>query len=336
MIKQKTLKKSFSLEGKGLHTGLNIRITFNPAPENHGYKIKRIDIPGHPVINALAENVVQTQRGTILEANGAKVSTVEHALAALYASGIDNCLIEVNAPEFPILDGSSIIYIDKIKEAGIKSQKAEREFIQFRHKRIRVIDEVSGSSLLLLPSDTFSIQVNISFDSKILAQQYASLTDIKDFPNEIASARTFVFVKEIMFLFQNNLIKGGDLDNAIVIYDTHIPQPEYDRLADTMGVEHKNADHLGYITNRSLLFPNEPARHKLLDVIGDLALAGGFVKGKVIATCPGHKINTMFARAIRDQFLSVKKKKENSKNKEGLLGGSDLEARDRYLQQQAL
>ncbi len=310
MAKQRTLKKSFSLEGKGLHTGANTCITFKPAPKNHGYKIRRTDVEGQPVIDAVAENVSNTQRSTTLSGNGVSVSTVEHALAALYASEIDNCLIEVNGPEFPILDGSSILYIGHIKKAGIINQDAERNYISFDHQKVQVYDEETGSSLLLLPGDTFTVQVKVDFKSEILNQQYASLTNLRHFATEIAPARTFTFVREIRQLLERGLIKGGDIDNAIVIYDSVIPQKEYDRLADMAGLTHKNAGNLGYIMNKPLQFPNEPARHKLLDIIGDLALAGGFIKGKIVANCPGHKTNTAFAYAIRKKYLSRMERKE--------------------------
>ena len=315
MDNQRTLKNSFSLKGKGLHTGQNIHITFNPAPENFGYKIRRTDVFGQPVIEALAENVTNTQRGTVLSRYGVQVGTVEHALAALYACEIDNCLIEVDAPEFPILDGSSIIYVSKIKETGVQQQDAQRKYISFMHKKIRVADQETGSSMLLLPGNSFNIQSNISFDSFLLKKQTACLESLSDFPKEIASARTFVFVKEIEHLLQNDLIKGGDLDNAIVIYDSPIAQEEYDNLADLMGTKRKNAKNIGYIMNKPLIYPNEPARHKLLDIIGDLALTGGFIKGTIIANRPGHKINNMFARAIRNYYLAETQKKEKKEKK---------------------
>ena len=304
MMNQRTLKSSFSLEGKGLHTGLNIRIKFNPAPEDHGYKIKRIDIPEHPIIEALAENVIDTNRGTVLSMDNIKVSTVEHALAALYACEIDNCLIEVDAPEFPILDGSSIAFVSKIKEVGVHIQNTERKYISFKRKRIKVVDKETGSSMLLLPDDTFSIQSHISFNSFLLKRQDAKLDALSEFTKDIAAARTFVFVSEIEPLLENNLAKGGDLDNAIVIYDKPISQNKLDQLADLMGVRRKDANKLGYIMNKPLLYPNEPARHKLLDIVGDIALVGHFIKGKVIANCPGHKINNLFARAIREAINS--------------------------------
>lgn len=301
-MNQKTLSKSFSLQGKGLHTGLDIRITFHPAPENHGYKIRRVDVPGTPIIDAVAENVVATQRGTVLEEHGVQVSTVEHAMAALYACDIDNCLIDVDAPEFPILDGSAIYFVSKIKEVGTSQQNAVRRYISFKRKRVKVVDKATGSSLLLLPDDDFSIQSRIAFDSTLLKQQEASLENLSDFPKEIAASRTFVFVREIEHLLYNDLIKGGDLDNAIVIYDKPIAQEDYDHLADKLNVKRKDASKLGYIMNKPLLYPNEPARHKLLDIIGDIALVGYFIKGRIIANCPGHQINNLFARAIREQI----------------------------------
>lgn len=298
MSKQHTLKESFSLEGKGLHTGLDIKITFNPAPENHGYKIKRVDLEDEPVIDALAENVSATQRGTVLSKNGVQVSTVEHGLSALYACGIDNCLIEVNAPEFPILDGSAIVYVNEIEQVGKVRQQADRDFYIVK-KKIEVKDEETGSYIQILPDDKFSVNALISFDSVFLDSQYAVLEDLSDYKKDIAASRTFVFVRDIEPLLQNNLIKGGDLDNAIVIYERQISQERFDQLADKMNVAHKDATQLGYIMNKALTFPNEPARHKLLDIIGDMALIGKPLKGKIIANCPGHKINNILARLIR-------------------------------------
>ena len=298
MQKQNTLKQSFALQGKGLHTGLDIQITFNPAPENHGYKIKRVDLEGEPVIHALAENVIATQRGTVISKNNVQVSTIEHALAALYAYEIDNCLIEVNAPEFPILDGSARLYAEAIDTVGIVAQNADKDFYIVKHK-IEVKDEESGSSITILPDDKFSVNSLISFDSSILSNQFATLGNLSDFKTEIASSRTFVFVREIEALIQNDLIKGGDLDNAIVIYDKEMPQEDINKLADTIGISHKNVSGLGYINNKPLVFDNEPARHKLLDIIGDLALIGKPIRGQVIATRPGHKINNKLARMIR-------------------------------------
>ena len=298
MHKQKTLANSFSLKGKGLHTGLEIQVSFHPAPENHGYKIKRVDLDGQPVIDALAENVVGTQRGTVLSKNNIQVGTIEHAMAALYAFGVDNCLIEVNAPEFPILDGSAYYYAEELQKAGIVEQNAPRDCYIVKHK-IEVTDPETGSSLVILPDDKFSMNVLISFDSPVLLNQFASLNNLSDFATEIAASRTFVFVREVEMLLQNNLIKGGDLDNAIVIYDQMISQESLDKLADMLGIPHKNVQHLGYVNNKPLVFDNEPARHKLMDLIGDLALIGKPIQGRVIATRPGHKINNQLARMIR-------------------------------------
>ncbi|MDR0697695.1 MAG: bifunctional UDP-3-O-[3-hydroxymyristoyl] N-acetylglucosamine deacetylase/3-hydroxyacyl-ACP dehydratase [Tannerella sp.] len=298
MQKQTTLASEFSLKGKGLHTGLCINVTFKPAPENHGYKIKRIDIEEQPIIDAVAENVTNTQRGTVISKGNVRVSTVEHALAALYAWGIDNCLIEVDAPEIPILDGSARYFSEYIERVGITEQNAPKDFYIVRHK-IEVKDEKTGSSLIILPDDKFSINVLIEFDSPVLSNQYASLTNLGEFPEKIASSRTFVFVREIEMLLQNNLIKGGDLDNAIVIYDKKMDQSDMNRIADTLGLPQVNVKEFGYVNDRPLAFPNEPARHKLIDVIGDLALIGKPIKGHVIATRPGHKINNQLARLIR-------------------------------------
>ncbi|GHU61299.1 bifunctional enzyme LpxC/FabZ [Bacteroidia bacterium] len=296
--KQHTLKDSFSLKGKGLHTGLEIEIKFNPAPVNHGYKIKRIDLEDQPVIDALAENVKGTQRGTVLSKNDVQVSTVEHAMAALYAYEVDNCLIEVNAPEFPILDGSSIVYVNEIERVGLDEQDADRDFYIVKNK-IEIKDEETGSSITVLPDDSFGVYAHITFDSIFLDNQFATLDNLKDFKSEIAASRTFVFVREIEPLLQHGLIKGGDLDNAIVIYERQISQERLDKLADIMSSNHKDATELGYIMNKPLAFTNEPARHKLLDILGDIALIGKPIMGKIIASCPGHKINNQFARIIR-------------------------------------
>lgn len=301
MLKQTTLRGSFSLFGKGLHTGLQLTVTFNPAPENFGYKIKRIDLDGEPVIEAIAENVVETSRGTVVAKGDARCSTIEHGMAALYAMGIDNCLITVNGPEFPILDGSARQYVENIRRVGIEEQNAPKDFYVIK-KKIEVRDETSDSSIIILPDDQFSITAMISFDSQFLSSQFATLDDMADFEKEIASARTFVFVREIEPLLKAGLIKGGDLDNAIVIYERQIPQESLDKLADYMNVEHKDATKLGYINDKPLVWYNEPARHKLLDIIGDMALIGRPIKGRIIATRPGHTINNKFARQIRREI----------------------------------
>ena len=301
MLKQMSLKGSFSLCGKGLHTGLSLTVTFNPAPENHGYKIQRIDLEGMPVIDAIAENVIDTQRGTVLGKGEVRVSTIEHGMAALYALGIDNCLIQVNGPEFPILDGSAIKYVEKIKEIGIDEQNAPKDYYIIR-KKIEVNDEATGSSIVILPDEQFSLTAMCSFNSKFINSQFATLDDVGNFATEIAPARTFVFVRDIEPLLKANLIKGGDLDNAIVIYEKQTSQEQLDQLADMINVEHRDANNLGYIQHKPLVWENECTRHKLLDIIGDMALIGKPIKGRIIATRPGHTINNKFARQMRREI----------------------------------
>ena len=295
--KQKTLKGSFSLFGKGLHTGLSLTVTFNPAPDNTGYKIQRIDLEGQPIIDAIAENVIDTQRGTVIAKGEARVSTIEHGMAALYAMGIDNCLIQINGPEFPILDGSAAMYVEKIREIGNVDQNAPKDYYIIR-KKMEYKDE-SGSIITILPDEQFSITAMCSFESKFISSQFATLDDIDKFADEISPARTFVFVRDIMPLLQANLIKGGDLDNAIVIYEKQVDQPTLDQLADLLKVPHMDATSIGYIQNKPLIWDNECTRHKLLDIIGDVALIGKPIKGRIVATRPGHTVNNKFARMIR-------------------------------------
>ena len=300
MSKQKTLKGSFSLCGKGLHTGLSLTVTFNPAPENTGYKIQRIDLEGQPFIQAVAENVVETQRGTVLGKGDIRVSTIEHGMSALYALGIDNCLIQVNGPEFPILDGSAAHYVEKIQSVGIQEQNAEKDFYIIRHK-IEVKDD-NGSVITILPDEEFSITAMCSFESKFINSQFATLDRMEKYVEEISSARTFVFVRDIMPLLQANLIKGGDLDNAIVIYERQVEQEQLDQLADHLKVARMDATKLGYIQHKPLQWENECTRHKLLDIIGDMALIGKPIKGRIIATRPGHTVNNKFARLMRKEI----------------------------------
>ncbi len=298
-MKQTTIKNSFTLKGKGLHTGLDIVAEFCPAPENHGYKFQRIDLEDQPIINAVAENVKATTRGTVIGRGDVMVSTIEHVMAALYAAGIDNVLIKVNAPEMPILDGSSRPISDAIIAAGIEEQEAEKEFYIVKQK-IEVRDDTTGASIIVLPDDNFSIDTMVAFDSPVIPNQFASMDNIDMFYDEISSARTFVFVREIGPLLNANLIKGGDLDNAIVIYDKPMEQSALDHIADITGSPHIDASEFGYL--RPLEHDNEPARHKLLDVIGDLALIGRPIKGRVIATRPGHSLNTTLAKQIRKEL----------------------------------
>lgn len=299
--KQNTLKGSFSLFGKGLHTGLNLTVTFNPAPENTGYKIQRIDIDGQPIIDAIAEKVIDTQRGTVLANGDVKVSTVEHGLSALFAMGIDNCLIQVNGPEFPILDGSAAPYVEKINSVGIEEQNAPKDYYIIR-KKIEVKDDKTGSCITILPDEQFSITAMCSFESKFINSQFATLDNMENYAKEISAARTFVFVRDIEPLLQANLIKGGDLDNAIVIYERQTSQDRLDMLADMLNVPHMDASVLGYIQHKPLVWENECTRHKLLDIIGDMALIGKPIKGRIIATRPGHTINNKFARLMRKEI----------------------------------
>lgn len=297
-MKQRTLSSSFTLKGKGLHTGLELVVTFNPAPVNHGYKIKRVDVEGQPIIDAIAENVVETTRGTVLGANDVKCSTVEHAFAALYAFGIDNVLVEVNGPEFPILDGSATPYVNKLKEIGVVEQEADKEWLTVSEP-IEYTDEATGSHVAILPADDFALSVTIDFNSQMMPIQTATLRDINDFETEISSARTFVFVREIEILLSLGLIKGGDLDNAVVIYERETTQENMDKLCKLTKAEWHDAKELGYIQHKPLVWENEPARHKLLDLIGDLSLVGKPIKGHIVATKPGHTINNKFARLLK-------------------------------------
>ena len=299
MAKQKTIKGSFSLSGKGLHTGLNLTVEFCPAPENYGYKIQRVDVEGGPVIEALAENVTETQRGTVLSNGSERVSTIEHGLSALYALGIDNCLMKVDGPEFPILEGSAKLYVENIFRVGIVEQEAEKDYLVV-DEPVEYRDELSGSVLKVEPADEFSVSVVVSFDQSSISDQHADLMHMEDFPVEIAPSRTFVFVRDIEPLLAAGLIKGGDLDNSIVLYEREMPQDRYDRLADAMNIPRMDAKKLGYINHRPLVWDNEPARHKLLDVVGDISLVGKPVKGRITAYRPGHRVNNQFARLLRE------------------------------------
>lgn len=301
MAKQQTLLESFSLSGKGLHTGLNINITFLPAPAGTGRVIRRVDMEGQPEIPALSEFVKGTERGTVLRKGDASVSTIEHAMSALYALGVDNCIIEVDAPEFPILDGSAIEYVRQIRRVGLQEQELDREYYIVK-QRMEVVSEDGRSKILLLPDSGFGVDVHISFDSPVLSNQFASIEDLSQFEDEIAASRTFVFVREIEQLLKNDLVKGGDLDNALVIYDRLISQEELDRICGLMGIAPRAGLDLGYINNKPIIFANEPARHKLLDVLGDLSLIGRPIQGRVIATCPGHKINNDMGQKIRKEI----------------------------------
>jgi UDP-3-O-[3-hydroxymyristoyl] N-acetylglucosamine deacetylase/3-hydroxyacyl-[acyl-carrier-protein] dehydratase len=295
--RQKTIANEVSLTGVGLHTGINVTMTFKPAPEDHGYKFKRVDLDKQPIIPALAENVVDTARGTTIAKGEARVSTIEHVLAAAYSLEIDNLLIEIDGPETPIMDGSSIRFFEVLQKAGIKEQDLDREYFVVR-ENVRYVNEEKGIEIIAYPDHKYSVDVLIDFNSKVLGHQYASLTDLSEFGTQIAPCRTFAFFHELEPLFKNNLIKGGALENAIVIVENEYPQEEFDRIADLFNKPHLKAKR-GILNNVNLHFSNEPARHKLLDVIGDLALAGRRIKGKIIAKRPGHLANTEFANKIR-------------------------------------
>ncbi|MBS3806354.1 MAG: bifunctional UDP-3-O-[3-hydroxymyristoyl] N-acetylglucosamine deacetylase/3-hydroxyacyl-ACP dehydratase [Bacteroidales bacterium] len=295
--KQRTIVNPVKLNGRGLHTGYEVEIQFKPAPVNHGYKFQRTDLKERPIIKAHVDNVVDTSRGTTLEENGVKVHTIEHVMAALRGLGIDNIVIELNGPEAPILDGSSRKYAETLKEAIIEEQDEDRNYYYVKEK-IEYRDEDNEIELAIYPDDHLSIQVLIDYNSKVLGHQYANLEEDTDFLEELAPSRTFVFFHELEFLLKNNLIKGGDLENAIVIMENPVPQEELDRIADLFNKPHVKVKPEGVLNNVDLYYTNEPARHKLLDIMGDIGLIGRPVKGRIIAKKPGHHANSEFARKI--------------------------------------
>lgn len=296
-VKQKTLAKEFSISGKGLHTSCQVSMTFKPAPVNHGFKFQRVDLVNQPIISAHVDFVVDTARGTVIENEGARISTIEHSLAALTGMDLDNVLIEIDNEEVPILDGSSRYFVEAIEQAGVVEQEADREYFVVTEKMVYK-NEKTGSEMILLPDNEFSANVLISFNSTVLNNQFASMNSLAEFKSEIANCRTFVFLHELEFLLKNNLVKGGDVDNAIIIIDRPVVQEELDRLADLFHHERVEVKAQGILNNIDLQFDNECARHKLLDIIGDLALAGRRIKGRIIATKPGHSVNTAFAKMI--------------------------------------
>jgi len=306
--KQKTIKKTARLVGKGLHSGVDVEISFHPAPANQGFKFIRTDLPDKPVIHVLAENVVDTSRGTTLEENGVKVATVEHVLASFTGLGIDNALIEIKGPEAPIMGGSSAKFVEAILEAGITELEEEKNYYRITEK-IVFSDEENGVDLMIYPDDHLSINVLIDYNSKVLGNQYAILNHLSEFKDEIAPCRTFVFFDELEPLAKKGLIRGGDLDNAIVIMDRVVDQSEVDRIADLFNKPHIKVNSEGVLNNIDLRFPNEPARHKLLDIMGDLALAGQPVIGKIVATRPGHHANTELAKKVRQSIRKSASKK---------------------------
>ncbi len=305
-MKQSTIQNAVSVRGVGLHTGKTVTLTFKPALANHGYRFQRVDLPDQPIIPADVKMVISTNRGTTLKSGEAQVSTVEHVLSALTGMGIDNVLLEIDGPEMPIMDGTSMPFVEAILEAGMTELDAEREYFIVTEP-IAYKDEVTGTELLALPSDNFEATVMIDFASKVLGPQFAALHNLSDYVKEIAPCRTFVFVHELEKLLEMGLIKGGDMDNAIVIADRKMDQDELDALAQKMGKPGIKVDAEGVLNTVKLHFQNEPARHKLLDVIGDLALIGKPIRGKIVATKPGHTANVEFAKLLKKNLTEKRR-----------------------------
>lgn len=311
-MKQRTIKRPVSVSGVGLHTGATVTITLLPAPVNHGVKFQRIDLEKQPLIAADISRVVSTQRGTTLRSGSAQVSTIEHALSAFAGMGIDNILVKLDGPELPILDGSAAQYVRMIRESGVEEQSEDREYFEVEEP-IFYHDPESGSELLALPAEHFEVTTLIDFNSPVLGQQYASLKDLQQYETEIAPSRTFVFLHELEFLFDQNLIRGGDLKNAIVIVDQPVEQEKLDHLARKLNKPSVKVESEGILNTTKLHFKNEPARHKLLDVIGDISLLGRPIKGKILATKPGHKSNVEFTKILKKRYQEQRKLKGKPK-----------------------
>ncbi|MFN0015290.1 MAG: bifunctional UDP-3-O-[3-hydroxymyristoyl] N-acetylglucosamine deacetylase/3-hydroxyacyl-ACP dehydratase [Saprospiraceae bacterium] len=305
-MKQTTIVAPVSVEGVGLHTGKPVTLTFKPAPANYGYRFQRVDLPEQPVLPADVKFVISTNRGTTLRSGEAQVATVEHVLSALTGVGIDNVHMDIDGPEMPIMDGTSMPFVEALSEAGRSDLDAEREYFVVTEP-ISYKDELLGIEMMALPSDSFEATVMIDFNSKVLGQQFAALNNLDDYTREIAPCRTFVFVHELEKLLDMGLIKGGNLDNAIVIADRKMDQTELDALAKKMGKQSINVDSEGVLNTVKLHFQNEPARHKLLDVIGDLALIGKPIRGKIVATKPGHTANVEFAKILKKHYTEKRR-----------------------------
>ena len=316
--KQRTIKSDVQVSGVGLHTGEQVTLTFKPAPENHGYKFKRIDLENQPIIDAIVDNVTDLSRGTTLEQNGGRVSTVEHALASLVGLGLDNVLIEIDGGEVPILDGSSKEFIQALEKVGHTEQNADRNYFEIK-ETIKYTEDERGVELVAVPDEEYNLSVMIDYNSQVLGNQHADLKSLKDFKTEISECRTFCFLHELEMLLNHNLIKGGDLSNAIVVVDKQIEQDELDRLATLFNKPNVEVKSEGILNNVDLKFHNEPARHKLLDVVGDLALVGRPIKGKIVATRPGHAANVELAKKIKKMI-----------NKEKTIPSFDLHAEPLY------
>jgi UDP-3-O-[3-hydroxymyristoyl] N-acetylglucosamine deacetylase/3-hydroxyacyl-[acyl-carrier-protein] dehydratase len=326
--KQRTLKSAVKLIGIGLHTGEKVTLEICPAPDNHGYKFQRTDLEGAPTINADCDLVVATDRGTTLEQNGARVHTTEHVLAALYGCQVDNALVKIDGPEIPIMDGSSLPFVHAIERVGFEDQDAERDYFELT-ENIPWEDVEKGIEFLAVPDVHYRITVMVDYKSPVLGTQHASMYNIGQFKEEIAGCRTFVFLRELEFLATNNLIKGGDLDNAIVLVDRDdVSQEELNRLAKLLGKEDLkiSIEGIGVLNSTKLQYENEPARHKLLDIVGDLALVGKPIKAHILAARPGHSGNVRFAKVLKDQ---IKKQASAGKNfdltKQPLYNINDIE-----------
>ncbi len=305
--KQQTIKKSVTLSGVGLHTGIITKMTFLPARPDHGIKFQRTDLPGSPIIDADCDNVVDVSRGTTIEQSGARISTIEHTLAALTGLEIDNVLIQLDGPEAPIMDGSSIQFVNVLKEAGAEEQNAIRDFFEVQDSIFyREVDR--NVEIAALPLDDYRVTVMIDYNSPVLGSQHASITNIRQFEKEIASCRTFCFLHELEMLYKNNLIKGGDLNNAIVIVDRVVQEHELDNIAIMLNKPKVEVKKEGILNNVELRYNNEPARHKLLDIIGDLALAGRPLKAQILAARPGHAANVAFAKKLKKAMHEADKK----------------------------
>jgi UDP-3-O-[3-hydroxymyristoyl] N-acetylglucosamine deacetylase / 3-hydroxyacyl-[acyl-carrier-protein] dehydratase len=305
--KQHTIKTAVSVSGTGLHTGLPVNLTFKPAQPDYGIKFCRVDIPEKPVIDAIADYVIDTSRGTTIQYQGVRLVTIEHTLAAIVGLGIDNILIEVDNEEMPIMDGSARFFVDALEKAGLEEQAADRVYFEVRDT-ISISDPSRNSELILVPEDSYRISVMIDFESRVIGTQYAAISNLSDFKDQISMCRTFVFLHELELLLKNNLVKGGDISNAIVFVDRLMSENELSSLAKHFNRPEIKVQKEGILNNLELHYHNEPARHKLLDVIGDLALVGVPIKGHIIATRPGHLVNTNFAKLIRQQIKELQAK----------------------------
>jgi len=323
-MKKTTIKQQVSISGKGLHSGQNVTLTLLPAAENHGIKFKRTDLADFPEIPADVGYVMDTNRGTKLKKGVAEVGTVEHLMSALSALGIDNVMVELDAAEVPIMDGSAAPFVNMILEAGIEEQDAEKE-VFVCEEAIIYQDEETGAELMLMPSDRYEVTTMIDFDSPVLGQQYAELSDMSQYAEQIAPCKTFVFVDELVNLIDQDLIKGGDLDNAIVIANEKITKDSLDTIASKIEIPEIEFNKEGIVNKRDLIYSNEPARHKLLDVIGDLALAGRPIQGKVVATKPGHAVNIELAKLIKKEILAQRKLKGKPKYDPNMAPLMDIE-----------